>query len=55
VEKTQTVALTETQKDVVDELQDHLNEEHLGSISKGDAVAHAARSYLQLNREGSDE
>lgn len=55
MEKTQTVALTDSQKAVVDELQDHLNEEHLGSISKGDAVAHAARSYLQLNREGADE
>lgn len=55
MDTTQTVALTDSQKAVVDELQDHLNEEHLGSISKGDAVAHAARSYLQVHREGADE
>jgi len=46
-----TISMTQTEKEVVDELQAHLNETNIGSISKGEAVAHAAKAYLQLNRD----
>ena len=46
-----TISMTQTEKEVVDELQAYLNENNIGSISKGEAVAHAAKAYLQLNKD----
>jgi len=49
-----TVGLTEQQKATVDKLQEFMNENNLGHVSKGEAIDHAAKTYLQYQVD-SDE
>jgi len=42
-----TVGLTEQQKATVDDLQAYMNKKYPGHVSKGEAIDHVAKEYLQ--------
>jgi len=48
------ITVTDSQKETIDELQDYMNEHNLGYVTKGQAVDHAAKAYLQTNGDSDD-